>query len=381
MIKKPSLLINCSNLHSGGSVAVATSFLCCINRKEDIGIEISVLASSSVHSNLLALGIDVNRFSNFKVCDYFGIRSLWQGLDGHFKGHDVVFTVFGPCYFLRKRTFHVCGFAQPSIIYPNNPVERRMKLLPRLKHRLKYLIQEFFFFRADEIIVELGHVKTGLKNKWLFKNKPIHIVNSTVDDIFNDPFRWHPVVIPMKPNTLRLGIISRNYPHKNLACLPRLKNRLKELFAIDADFFVTFPNKEWELCSENYKSNIINVGSLTLAQCPSFYAAMDGVIFPSLLECFSACPIEAMMMNKPVFASNLPFIVDSCHEFARYFVANDVDSMAKSISAHFSAEKRRQDDFIKSAHDFVSSYPDASCRADAYLEIILNCLASQPKTC
>ena len=264
MKKKSSLLINCSNAHIGGMVAVASSFIYSISRKEDIGIEVSILASSAVYSNLVALGVDVSRFSNFTVIDYFGIRSLWQGLDRYFKEYDVVFTVFGPCYFLRKRTFHICGFAQPSIIYPNNPVERSMKLLPRLKLRLKCIIQEFFFSRADQIIVELNHVKVGLKNKWLFKKMPIHIVNSSVDEIFKDPSRWHPVVIPMKPNTLRLGIISRNYPHKNLACLTRLKDRLKELFAIDADFFVTFSDKEWELCSEHYKRSIKNVGSLTL---------------------------------------------------------------------------------------------------------------------
>jgi hypothetical protein len=375
MKKRSKVLINCSNSHIGGAVAVASSFIYCISQKEYTDVEISILASSAVNSNLIALGVDLSRFSNFTVLDYFGIKSLWQGLDRHFKNQDVVFTVFGPCYFLRKKTFHICGFAQPWIIYPNNPVEKNMKMLSRLRLRLKCAVQEVFFSRVDELIVELGHVKVRLSNKWLFKKILIHIVNSSVDEIFKHPSRWHPVNIPVKSNALRLGIISRNYPHKNLACLPYLKEHLKKMYDINAEFFITFSDKEWTLCSENFKRNINNIGSLSLTQCPSFYSAMDGVIFPSLLECFSAVPIEGMMMQKPVFASNLPFIVDCCHEHVIYFEPGNVDSMAKSISEYFKKGKSQQEDYLKNSHSFVSSYPDAIARANIYMEIIGKCLA------
>lgn len=372
MKKHSSVLINCSNLHNGGGVAVATSFIYSISRKVYPDVDISVICSSSVHTNLVALGADLNAFKCFTVINFVGARSLWQKLDNLFLGHDVVFTIFGPSYFLRKRTYHICGFAQPSIIYPNNIVLQGVKLLPRLKISLKYKLQEIFFQRADEIIVELDHVKIGLRKKLLFKDMPIHIVNSTVDEIFKEPSRWLPVSIPTKPNVLRLGVISRNYHHKNLVCLPFLKARLKELFSIDADFFVTFTDKEWLACSDFFKSSINNIGSIKLAHCPTFYAAMDGVIFPSLLECFSAVPIEAMMMQKPVFASNLPFIVDCCHEHANYFDPHDVDSMAKSISSYFGADKLVQNEFLRSADEFVRTYPDANARADAYMKIILS---------
>ena len=48
----PKILINCSNLHVGGAVAVASSFIDCLSRFEDVRADISLLISSLVLKNL-----------------------------------------------------------------------------------------------------------------------------------------------------------------------------------------------------------------------------------------------------------------------------------------------------------------------------------------
>lgn len=372
----PKILINCSNLHVGGAVAVASSFIDCLSRFEGIRADISLLISSLVLKNLNSLGTDTSIFKSVVVLDCYGIKSLWQGVDKHFIGQDVVFTVFGPSYFLFKRTHHLFGFAQPSIIYPNNSMTERMGLIPRLKLKAKFKLQELFFSRADQFVVELEHVKVGLERLYFFQGKPIDVVYSTVDSVFSQPERWQPVAIS-DTTSIKLGIISRNYPHKNLACLPMLKQVLRERHSLAVDFFVTFPEQEWKQCTPFFRANIVNVGPLTLTQCPSFYTAMDGVIFPSLLECFSAVPIETMMMKRPLFASDLPFIRDCCHEHAHYFDPLNVDAMADVIADYYSALPAAHEKPLADAYDFVQGYPGPNQRAQAYLDLVLKAAAQR----
>ncbi len=168
-----------------------------------------------------------------------------------------------------------------------------------------------------------------------------------------------PLNIPDTGRSIRLGVVSRNYVHKNLACLPALKQELKDRHGLEVDFFVTFTEAEWQSCSEHFRSTIHNVGALVLPQCPSFYGAMDGVVFPSLLECFSAVPLEAMSMRKPLFASDLPFIRDCCHEHANYFDPLDIASMSRSIANYFRDDRpdaKREN--LDRAYEFLQRLPE-----------------------
>lgn len=366
------LLINASNLHVGGGVAVAASFIDRVSRDPHRASKVSLLISSPVAANLRALGTELGRFANSTTVDYHGVRSFWQGLARHFAGYDIVFTVFGPAYTFATPPRHVCGFAQPLIIFPRNPIERRMKPLARMTQRFKYLVQERFFARADELVVELEHVRTALLRKQRFRSKPIHIVYNTVDAVFADPARWAPVALPDTGGALRLGVVSRNYEHKNLGCLPELRQALRERHGLAVEFLVTFTEAEWAACRVEFRSAVRNVGALTLSQCPSFYTALDGVVFPSLLECFSATPLEAMSMRKPLFASDLPFIRDCCHEHAWYFDPLDVASMASTIAGYFQAgSNSARQAHLERAHEFVRRYPSAQQRADSYLNLLL----------
>ena len=374
---QPRFLINCSNLHVGGAVAVATSVIEHLSRMPAFGADISLLVSSSVQDNLLAMGTDLSRFVRCEVANFFGVEAMWHGLDKHFIGQDLVFTLFGPAYFLRKRTLHIFGFAQPIIIYPGSPVEKRMPFADWLRQRSKSLLQEAFFARADELVVELEHVQVGLSKRLLLRRIPTHVVYSAVDSVYAARSRWLPVSIATKRHGLKLGIISRNYLHKNLACLPEVKELLASRHGVEVEFFVTFPEEEWAACTDRFRQEVVNVGPLKLAQCPSFYAGMDGVFFPSMLECFSAVPIEAMMMKRPLFASDLPFIRDCCHEHAHYFDPLNVESMALAVASYFKLDAAARNDGLARAHEFVRGYPGPQERAESYLTIVLKALAGQ----
>jgi glycosyltransferase involved in cell wall biosynthesis len=364
------ILINCSNLHAGGGVAVASSFIDCLSHMNFEEFEIHLLLSSPVHRNLNDMRTNTSVFSSCIVTDFFGPAALWKGLDRHFLHIDLVFTVFGPAYFLFPRTLHVFGFAQPNIIYPNNPIAVQSNFLNRILTKVKYKIQEYFFSRANAIIVELEHVETRLKKLPLFKRIPVHVVYSSVHSIYKEHKKWMPITLPKISPNLKLGVISRNYPHKNLAILSEVKVCLCQMYNLKVDFYVTFQSDEWSKCDDYFRLNIVNVGGLSLSQCPSFYSAMDGVIFPSLLECFSAVPIETMMIKKPLFASNLSFIHDICGDHCNYFNPLDASDIARVVHEYFNLPVAQQKDRTNLAYQFVQKYPGPFERSKSYMSII-----------
>lgn len=367
----PSVLVNASNLHVGGGVGVAASCIDALSRTVSPADRVFLLLSSTVHANLLALGTNLGRFAGCEVYDAFGLASLWRGLGRRLAGYDVVFTVFGPAYVWRKKGAHLCGFAQPLIIYPKNPMTHAKPWYARWLQYAKYSLQELFFRRADALVVELDHVRRALMRRPLMRNKAVHIVNNTADRIFLEPLRWATVTLPStSSDAVKLGIVTRNYPHKNLAVLPALKRELLKTHGLVAEFFVTFNAAEWQAAGADFREAVHNAGTLVLAQVPSFYIAMDGVIFPSLLECFSATPLEAMTVGRPLFASDLPFIREVCAEHAQYFDPSDVASMAAALAHWFRdvapAERQAR---TNAAQRFARNWPDAAARADAYLRL------------
>lgn len=366
---KKKILINASNLHSGGAVAVASSFINEISTLLSFSDDISILASKEVDNNLKSKSTVLDCFSSYKVMDVHGINSMWSSITKEFDKYDVVFTVFGPAYFLFSKAKHIFGFAQPWIIYPNNPISEELNFFKRLKQRFKYYVQSIFFSRAELLIVELEHVKRGLEKYRYLKNIPTHIVNSTVDTIFHEPQKWEQVEFPKTNAEIKLGVIARNYPHKNLKCFFDLKQKLFTQYNLNVEFYVTFSDEEWFACSKEYRQEIINIGLLKLDQCPSFYDQIDGVVFPSLLECFSATPLESMVMKKPLFSSNLSFIRDCSKEYAYYFDPLDNNNIAKVIADYY-VNKSDDNEVLEEAKRYVNSFSSARGRAEEYLAII-----------
>lgn len=338
-------------------------------------LSISLLLSTAVEHNLCALGTNLGSFADCQTQDFHGIGAIRQGLERHFEGQDLVFTVFGPAYFLRRRTRHLFGFAQPNIIYPDNPVAARQGFLARWRTRAKFELQAWFYARADAFTVELEHVRTGLLKRRLFRHKPVHIVYNSVHSVFDAPQNWAALELPRRPGQLRLGIISRNYPHKNLAILSEVKRHLLASHGREAEIYVTLPPDEWEACGTGFRESVINVGVLSLSQCPSFYAQLDGVLFPSLLECFSAAPIETMKVGRPLFASDLSFIRDVCGDHCEYFNPLDAADIARSIDSFFSLPAEVQQQRCEAARAHVGKFPGPDERAAGYLKVIRQTLA------
>lgn len=371
------ILINASNLHTGGGVQVATSFISelpnVVSRYPDI--EFFVYASSIVDSNLRSAGFHTSSLKNYKVIDVRGLGALKPAVAIYFKGFQSVFTIFGPLYGFVELPNHVVGFAQPWIIYPDNEVCESFGAKQRILTRLKYFLQWRFFSHSARLVVELQHVKDRLVKLKSYPERRVDIVNNCVSSVYFDRDRWVPVlgVEGFNPNVIKLGFVSRDYPHKNIGFILKVAKALKEISAKEYVFFVTLTEAEWASRTDEFRQTVRNVGPISVAQCPSFYQAVDAVFFPSLLECFSATPLEAMVMKKPLFASDRGFVKDCCGSNVSYFDPLDADQAARCIDDWFCclSEVARIEQ-IEAAYHHVCSLAGSRQRAEAYLQIIVN---------
>lgn len=364
------LILNASNLHTGGGVQVAASFIDEI--PESWRSRISVVASSEVIANIHLSDIDRAQFTRFERIDVRGF-DLRNGLLDHFlRDGTCIFNVFGPIYRWRNKCRSIVGFAQPWIIYPNNECYLRLNAAQKLKTRLRYWIQGLFFKRADIWVVELEHVKKGLVRELGIKPEYIHVIHNCISSIYLDPSAWKPVNISYAGCDLHLGFLGRNYLHKNTVIFPTIVTHLEKKYSIKARFYVTFTDKEWKACTPEFRDVCINVGPLLLAQCPTFYRALDGIVFPSLLECFSVTPLEAMAMERPLFASDRPFNRDVCQDHAHYFDPHSPESAAEQIAKVF-ANGGPDKEALRAARGHAINFSNPKERAEKYLALLMQC--------
>lgn len=372
--KTPAILINASNLHVGGGVQVASSFIHELSLLDFGNLEIHIEISSEVAKNVSTLNTDFSRFNSVWVRDSYGLKDKHQLLFRTFAEYAAVFTIFGPHYSIRTRSTSIVGFAQSWIINSDRRIYKTIPPIHRFFLQVKYYLQSLFFRSADKLIVELDHVKTELTDRLSVDPSRIHVVNNCINSIFHQKELWKKTDFTPSKSFISLGLVSRDYPHKNINILPSIKSILMTEYSLPVNFYVTLTENEWAAKSQEFKAACINVGQLSIAQCPDFYSKLDGVIFPSLLECFSATPLEAMFMGCPLFASDRSFARDIAGPYASYFDPYHPNDAARCIAEYFNLPPEHRQEQIESARKRAIEFPTARDRAKSYIEVISSAL-------
>lgn len=332
--------------------------------------DIHVIASEVVDKNLRSLGAGLSSFASYRVVNSNGILAISQAPKQILDGFDAVFTLFGPLYTFRPPANSIVGFAQPWIIYPDNEVSHMLPLGRRTLERLKYWIQSRFFKQADLLVVELEHVRSGLVKHGIAKHNSVAVVHNALSSIYLQPGKWKPLPNLGVEADVKIGFLGRNYPHKNTGIFPEVHAELLRKHNINSKFLVTFTEDEWLACSDAFRACAVNIGVLHVAECPSFYEMLDAVIFPSLLECFSVTPLEAMAMERPLFASDRGFVRDVCGPYAHYFDPMNPEDVADRIAEYFHAKPPRAEDDLRAAKRHALNFSSPTERASEYLRLL-----------
>lgn len=354
------VLLDASNLHHGGGVQVAASLIYEIGKLNPCDFQFIVIASESVH-NSLPDEFNETVFLDYSIQNRFGLSISSSNISKISKSCDVSLTVFGPQYSKLRSKIKITGFAQPWIAYPENDMYNAMSFFNTLITKVKFFLQRKFFFRDDFLIVEHSSVSKALKKN--YKASPnIRVIENTVSAPFIDTSLRKVADVPVMNNEFIIGFLGRNYPHKNLSIFKEVDIIIKNKYKLDIGFLFSLDNDEMIRLGFDACSNFYSCGTITNPQCPDFYEAIDLFVFPTLLECFSVSPLEAMACKVDVLASERDFIKDVYGENVIYFDPLNPNDIAAKIYSYIHEEKREKQE--------INLTYNASARALAYCDLI-----------
>lgn len=368
-------LVIASNLHVGGGVQVAASFVDEVARLAASGeypdaarstrFEVSTEVARELRDDTTALlAIDVvdrrpSRFGN--------------ALRDRRSRHESVLVVFGPLYSFPRATRRVMGYADVTSIYPP-PIPAAESASGRAKRALRSAISRFEAARADVLVVETEAMRDRLREVLGRRAPEIEVVPNTINarvlDAAPDQSLTDRLAATRAEGVdLLLAFPTRAYPHKNLELLPRVRTALAGR-GVEARFVVTLRPDEWAALGDAFRAACVNLGEVSIGQVATVVCASDGVFFPSLLEAYSATPIEAMALGVPLYASDRDFVRATCGDAAIYFDPEDADAAAEAILAARAEPADRVTARLRAGQDRVRALPTATDRARAYLALL-----------
>ncbi|MEI7101554.1 hypothetical protein WCT63_03770, partial [Pectobacterium versatile] len=203
-------LIFCGNLHNGGGVQVATSFIqeLVTNNIGDLK-NLDLIMSSAVGNEIRRMDIELSAFRDVYIMDFFGIKK-----DKKHKflneRYSACFVIFGPIYYSLNADRYIVGFAQPWIAYKKNDAYLKLNLISKLKNKISFYIKDLIFRRYDNLVVEHEHVRVALLNQG-YKSK-IHVVSNTYSSVFDNEDLWDIVNFPehLEKSVFTFGYVGRS---------------------------------------------------------------------------------------------------------------------------------------------------------------------------
>ena len=364
------IIINTSNLKTGGGIQVAHSFLNEILQNKEHTFYV-------VLSTALASQIDINSFPSNFIFHYYSIKpSIVGALTGNNSilsdleaeiAPDRVFSVFAPTYW-NPKCYHIAGFAKAHYIFKDLPYIKNLSILKKVKLKLLEWIHLWNFkYFCDKLITESEEVSARLHQ--IFPIKKIYTVTNNYNKIFDIPEKWDRSRKLSEFSGVTLLTISASYPHKNLEIIPRVVTCLNDQYPLFKFRFILSINQTELKGVKSVSKHIVFLGSASISQCPYIYQQCDFVFLPTLLECFSASYPEAMRMRKPILTSDLHFARGLCGDAAVYFNPMDPLDIAEKIF-ELANNPTEQNKLINNGVRQLKNFDTSQERAQKYIKII-----------
>lgn len=385
------LIVNASNVHVGGMLQVAISFINELQNfpEHEYHVFLSVEAENQIYGHGFPENFEFYSFHSF-ACKKGRLKKRWLSfrrldklklLERVIKP-DVVFTVFGPTYW-KPRAPHVAGFAIPYFVYRESPFFRVTNKMVLLRRKfLNHLKEWHFMHYVNYLVVETNEVKERLAEMYGLSEGHIFHVSNTFSSIYNNPAMWSDrVKLPSRiKGELRLVTISTNFRYKNLNIINQVINELKKIApSLRFKFILTITEKQFKGLHPDNRKYIHFLGPIEVDECPYLYKQCDFMFLPSLLDCFSASYPEAMKMDLPILTSDLPFAKNVCGEAAIYFNPVDARDIAEKIYMLYN-DPVLQARMIAYGKRKLSEFGTARERARQYLQIAgIAAKSPQPK--
>lgn len=359
-----AMLIDASNLHVGGGVQVASSFIQefidarqsgALESLPTVDIEVSEAVAHNLTQDQRAYVSIVNRQPSAAF--------LWPSSRSDY---DVAFKVFGPDYERRRARRLLVGLADPTLVR-----SVRKTVYGGLRAELRRYLKKRLLRRADLIVVESSDYRDRVCAKLQIDTSRVHVVPNAFSQVFNEPQTWPPLRLPESLSNADLVLVypARWYPHKNHEYLGRVHALLRERHGLIVKFAVTLGESELAGMSWETREACVPVGHLSVAECASMYDQVDGMFFPSLLEVSSASPLEALAMGLPLLCSDRRFVSEACRGAAWYFDPEEPKSACNAIFDLMSDPDKVRSK-VELGRSIASDWPSSSDRMRGYVDLM-----------
>ncbi len=136
----------------------------------------------------------------------------------------------------------------------------------------------------------------------------------------------------------RMICLCRYYGHKNLEIFLPLYQTYRKMLK-DTVLFLTIAPQQDPLAArllrqierEGLREHIVNLGPIRQSEIGRYFSACRALLFPTLLESFSATYLEAMYYGLPIITSRMDFAYEVCGESALYCDPLSVESLYECI--------------------------------------------------
>jgi glycosyltransferase involved in cell wall biosynthesis len=320
------ILLNALPLSAGGGLQVLSSFLSCAlgnnHLKFIVAVDASILNGPAL-ADIPEFSGDSVTFATFS-CKFHKVKSL-RSVVRHLSARrfltalckslspDVVLTLFGPAYWKPPSGIpHVCGFARPSLLYKESPyvqlLSKRKKTVFQLKNARLFLA---FLLESDFLYAESEDVVARLKK--IYPYKPVKFISNCLNqEMLRRADESIKLLRPYSSEVQSPHVVfvpCSSYPHKNLKTIPIIYHhyqkksgkKLRFVFVCNASLSGL---DSVDVDCWDYREHLF-LGPLRPADMASWYEKCDVVLMPSLLECFSASYIEALLFEKPLVAAKI----------------------------------------------------------------------------
>lgn len=366
-----NILINASNLKMGGGLQVADSVcreLYKFPQHHFVVVYYKALANCAK---------DIGPCANVETIEFetpVNAKIVLTGRCGFLdqlvasKKIDAVLTIFGPSMW-RPRVPHLSGFAQGHIVLPDSPF---WSMQPKKKKVMMWAKLKFIEFSlnksSDCYYTENPMITERLQKK--FPRKKMFTVTNNANQIFKKPKQWDRNIKLSSFDGFTLLTVAANYPHKNLPIIIPTCHYLEEHFPdLSFRFVVTVNEKDMIGLDDCVRKHVVFLGPVKIEQVPYLYEQCDVMFLPTLLECFSASYVEAMLMHRPIITTDLVFARGLCKDAAIYYNATSSEDLSLAI-VRLTKDAGLRSQLVMAGEEQIKRFDTYEQRAEKLIKIL-----------
>lgn len=376
------IIINASNIKYGGGLQVAVSVISSlINNSRSM--DFCFVVSQCVFDELAASGVPVRNITNVYIVTFepFNVALMLSSLfkfktiEKSFEP-DLIFTIFGPGYYHSNSAINLVGFANAWLVQPGSKAYSIYSLKNRLLNKFKnYVLARLLYKNDCFYITESNAIAADFCEYFGAPSTQISVISNCLSHYFTKEYCLNPFDYLLEDDRFKFVTITHNYPHKNLKVIP-LIGKVLHSYGFKFVFVVTLSQSEYNAMSDDFKKYTINVGSVSIVDCPKLYDRCDALFLPTLIECFSVSYLEAMYKRLPIATSDLAFAREVCPSGTYYFDPYDYLSISSSLMKLITenSSKNKCNAIEVFDQEVVSLYGSNETRVDKYVNLMRSLL-------